>query len=252
MNGDIWVADSWVSPFRLYKITPTDTLTYTESDGCPPLGEEDIFQMAVDKQNRLWIASNKGLHCFDGTNWQTFDKNNSGLTTDRVYCIAFDREGRLWTSCGMCLQDYMELGDGLFCYDGKVWTRYVSSHDVSRIKDGWVGQTIPIPTNSIGRIAIDDNGMFWIACNLNEVYMTGDIDDWHGGLICWDGKDRWQQFMRRNAETPDSMASDLPGKWVNNIEIDKYGGCGWASRVTMASPCMTGKTLPFGTWMCPE
>lgn len=222
-NGDIWVACSWASPFCLYKITPTDTLAYTERDGCPPLGEEDIFQMAVDKHNRLWIASSKGLHCFDGTSWQTFDKSNSGLTTDRVYCIAFDREGRLWTSCGKQLDDYLELGDGLFCYDGKTWIHYVSSHDVRRVSEWWVGLTIPIPTNSIGRIHIDDNGMFWIACNVNEVYSTTDIDDWHGGLIRWDGKNSWQRFMSRNAATPDSIASDLPGNWVNSIETDKYG-----------------------------
>lgn len=249
-NGDIWVACSWASPFCLYKITPTDTLAYTERDGCPPLGEEDIFQMAVDKHNRLWIASSKGLHCFDGTSWQTFDKSNSGLTTDRVYCIAFDREGRLRTSCGKQLDDYLELGDGLFCYDGKTWIHYVSSHDVRRVSEWWVGLTIPIPTNSIGRIHIDDNGMFWIACNMNEVYSTTDIDDWHGGLIRWDGKNSWQRFMSRNAATPDSIASDLPGNWVRVSRQTNTVGCGWVSRAIMASRCMTDKALPSGTWMC--
>ena len=220
---DIWVACNRTSPFRLFKITPTDTIAYNLDGSSPLKGGEDIFQMAVDQHNRLWIASSNGLHCFDGNNWQTFDKNNSGLTTNRVYCIAFDKNGHLWTCCGKNLTDYLELGDGLFCYDGKVWTHYISSHDVRRATEGWVGPTIPIPTNSIGLIAFDDNNTFWIACNVNEVYSTADIDDWHGGLICWDGKDHWQRFMSRNAETPDSIASDLPGNWVNSIEFDRYG-----------------------------
>ena len=222
-NGDIWVACNRTSPFRLFKITPTDTITYSLNGSSPLKGGEDIFQMAVDQHNKLWIASSNGLHCFDGNNWQTFDKKNSGLTTNRVYCIAFDRNGHLWTCCGKNLTDYLELGDGLFCYDGKVWTHYISSHDVRRATEGWVGPTIPIPTNSIGRIAFDDNNTFWIACNVNEVYSTADIDDWHGGLIHWDGKDHWQRFMSRNDETPDSIASDLPGNWVNSIEFDRYG-----------------------------
>lgn len=236
-NGDIWVACNWASPFRLYKITPSDTITYNTDNSSPLKGGEEIFQMAVDHQNRLWIASSNGLHCFNGSNWQTFNKDNSGLTTNRVYCVTFDKEGRLWTSCGNNKADYLEIGDGLFCYDGKAWLHYVSEYeDVSGFANKDNTLKMPIRTNSIGYIAIDDNNTFWMAVNYNDVYYTTDVDACHGGVIRWDGKDDWQQFMSPyNGEADPSAATYttgewikhidfvLPGNWVNSIELDRFG-----------------------------
>ncbi len=234
--GDIWVANSWGEHFYLYKITPTDTLMYDESSGCPHLGGEEIFQMACDHQNRLWIASSNGLYCFDGTAWKTYNNKNSGLTTNRVYCVAFDKDDRLWTSCGRAIILDFELGDGLFCFDGKTWTRYISQYDdeLSRVTEGYVPLKMPLRSNSISRIAIDDNNIFWLAIHLNEVYGTEDIDEGHGGLIRWDGKDEWHQFM--SPFTPDPTLSTyepgewinnvdfvLPGNYINNIDFDRYG-----------------------------
>ena len=235
--GDVWVANTWSEHFYLYKITPTDTLMFDESSGCPHLGDQDIFQMAVDHQNRLWIASSNGLYCFDGTTWQTFNKNNSGLTTNRVYCVAFDKDDRLWTSCGRLVNNYYaEIGDGLFCFDGINWTRYISQYDdeVNRATEGYVHLKMPIRTNSIGRIAIDDNNTFWMVINYNEVYITLDIDEIHGGLIRWDGKDEWHQFLSPYTPDPtlptyepgewiDNVDFVLPGNWINDIDIDRYG-----------------------------
>lgn len=218
--GDIWVANSWGEHFYLYKITPTDTLMYDESSGCPHLGGEEIFQMACDHQNRLWIASSNGLYCFDGTTWKTYNNKNSGLTTNRVYCVAFDKDDRLWTSCGRAIILDFELGDGLFCYDGKTWKHYVSQYDdeLSRVTEGYVPLKIPVRSNSISRIAIDDNNIFWLAIHLNEVYGTQDIDEGHGGLIRWDGKDEWHQFM--SPFTPDpSIPTYEPGEWINNVDF---------------------------------
>jgi ligand-binding sensor domain-containing protein len=220
--GDIWVISNWGN-FRLYKITQTDTINYQTGKRCPFTGYEDIFQVAVDHQDRLWVAAENGLHCFNGETWQTFNKDNSGLTTNRVYCVAFDKNNVLWTCCGKGLNNYYEMGDGLFRYDGNTWLRYVSQHDVNRITEGYVPLTYPFPTNSIGSIIIDDNNTFWMAVNINEEYMTDNIYDWHGGLIRWDGNDDWQHFMRRCNELPDSIASDLPGNWINCIDYDKHG-----------------------------
>ena len=234
--GDIWVANSWGEHFYLYKITPTDTLTYDESSGCPHLGGEDIFQMACDHQNRLWIASSNGLYCFDGTAWKTYNNKNSGLTTNRVYCVAFDKDDRLWTSCGRAIILDFELGDGLFCFDGKTWTRYISQYDdeLSRVTEGYVPLKMPLRSNSISRIAIDDNNIFWLAIHLNEVYGTQDIDEGHGGLIRWDGKDEWHQFMSPFTPDPSIPTYEpgewisnvdfvLPGNYINNIDFDRYG-----------------------------
>ena len=224
--GDVWVANSWGEHFYLYKITPTDTLMYDESSGCPHLGEQDI-----------WIASSNGLYCFDGTTWHTYNKNNSGLTTNRVYCVAFDKDDRLWTSCGRSANNYYaEIGDGLFCYDGITWTHYISQYDdeVNRATEGYVPLKMPVRSNSIGRIVIDESNTFWLSINYNEVYITSDIDEIHGGLIRWDGKDEWHQYLSPYTPDPtlptyepgewiDNVDFVLPGNWINDIDIDRYG-----------------------------
>ena len=226
-HGDIWVISHWTY-FRLYKITQTDTIAYQTDESCPFKGvadrfTDDIFQVAVDHEDRLWIAADNGLHCFDGKKWKTFNKDNSGLTTNRVYSVAFDKEGRLWTCCGKAITTFGEYGDGLFCYDGKTWTHYANKDLPMPTKDSKIDVNLPFPTNSYGPIAIDENGVFWMAGNMNELYYTLDYDDWHGGLIRWDGKKDFQRFMRRHEELPESISSDLPGNWINSIDFDRFG-----------------------------
>ena len=220
--GDIWVVSNWGN-FRVYKITQTDTINYQTGKHCPFTGYEEIFQVAVDHQDKLWVAAENGLHCFNGETWQTFNKDNSGLTTNRVYSVAFDKQGRLWTCCGVLVTTYGEYGDGLFSFDGKTWTHYANKEIPVPTKDSRIDVDLPFPTNTYGPIAIDENGIFWMAGNMNELYYTLDFDEWHGGLIRWDGKNGFQRFMRRHEELPDSISSDLPGNWINCIEFDKYG-----------------------------
>ena len=220
--GDIWVISNWGN-FRLYKSTQADTIAYQTDERCPFMGSEEIFQVAIDPLDRLWIAAENGLHCFNGKTWQTFNKDNSGLTTNRVYSVAFDKQGRLWTCCGKELTTYGEYGDGLFCYDGKTWTRYVNKEIPTPTKDCHIDVSLSLPSNTYGPISIDEDGVFWMAGNMNELYYTLDFDEWHGGLIRWDGKDGFQRFMQHHEELPDSISSDLPGNWINCIEFDRFG-----------------------------
>ena len=93
---------------------------------------------------------------------------------------------------------------------------------------------MPVRSNSISRIAIDDNNIFWLAIHFNEVYGTRDTDEGHGGLIRWDGKDEWHQYLSPYTPDPtlptyepgewiDNVDFVLPGNWINDIDIDRYG-----------------------------
>ena len=219
-NGDILVVTRWGN---VYKITKTDTIYYKTDKQSPFTAYDDIFQVAVDRQDRLWVAASNGLHCFDGEKWLLYNMDNSGLTTNRVYSVAFDKLGRLWTCCGVELTTYGEYGDGLFCYDGKTWKHYANKDIPMPTKDSQIDVNLPFPTNTYGPIAIDKDGVFWMAGNMNELYYTLDVDEWHGGLIRWDGKNGFQRFMQRHEELPASISSDLPGNWISCIEFDKYG-----------------------------
>ena len=218
-NGDILVVTHWGN---IYKITKTDTIDYKTDKQSPFTAYDDIFQVAVDRTDKLWIAASNGLHCFDGEKWLSYNKDNSGLTTNRVYSVAFDKLGRLWTCCGVEEGQYREWGDGLFCYDFMRWRHYANSQLSMPTKDSRIDVDLPFPTNTFGPIAIDEDGVFWMAGNRNELYYTVDIDDWHGGLIRWDGKEDFKLFLRYNKDLP-YIGTGLPGNWINCIEFDKYG-----------------------------
>lgn len=103
-----------------------------------------IRSIAVDKNDRLWIASGEknmgpefggGLTCFDGKDWKTYDRYNSGLPSNTITSIAFDANGNIW------LGTYGNVGVTMF--DGKdTWEVY--STDNSGIAD-----------NDISKISID-------------------------------------------------------------------------------------------------
>jgi DNA-binding NtrC family response regulator len=88
---------------------------------------------------RLWVGTNEGVACYDGTQVDFYDQNN-GLPYDLVTAIAQSRDGTLW---------FGTEGGGVCCYDGQVF------------------QTIQIPDetgcNVIHAIHQDRQGRMWLA-----------------------------------------------------------------------------------------
>ncbi len=59
---------------------------------------QDTNALLVDTQGTLWIATFHGLFAFDSKRgFQCFTRED-GLASDRIYALALDREGRLWTA----------------------------------------------------------------------------------------------------------------------------------------------------------
>lgn len=76
---------------------------YTQDNS--PLPANFIRSIAIDKEDRIWIASGSkhlnseptgGLTCFDGKNWKTYTKENSGLPSNTITSIAIDANGNIW------------------------------------------------------------------------------------------------------------------------------------------------------------
>lgn len=57
-----------------------------------PLPSDCFWDVQVDADNRLWIATagDAGLVCFDGTAWMTYDTDNSGIALNEVTKITID------------------------------------------------------------------------------------------------------------------------------------------------------------------
>lgn len=64
--------------------------TYNHNNS--PLPSDCFWDVQVDADNRLWIATagDAGLVCFDGTAWMTYDTDNSGIALNEVTKITID------------------------------------------------------------------------------------------------------------------------------------------------------------------
>jgi ligand-binding sensor domain-containing protein len=94
----------------------------TINDGLPSNGIKCFFK---DSRGLLWIGTDGGLCCYDGTIYKVFNETN-GLKHDKVWSIVEDENNNLWISL---------YRKGLAKYDGKKFTYYDE-------KDGLVNNSI--------------------------------------------------------------------------------------------------------------
>lgn len=148
-HGSVWVAHSW----GLFKY---DDATWTEYENFDVSG---VQAMAVDNQDRIWIGTlTKGVFVFDGQTWSTYDRENSGLSSNDVNSIGLDAQGRLWFGT--------EYGVDIF--DGTTWSAYrmenanLVDNDVSDLAVLGAGPTLPAPIEKApgsitGQLAYEDD-----------------------------------------------------------------------------------------------
>jgi len=98
------------------------SVNITINDGLP---SNDIKCFYKDSRGLLWIGTEAGLCCYDGSGLKIFNET-SGLKYDSVWSIAEDEKKNLWLSL---------YGHGLAKYDGKKFVYYNE-------KDGLVNNAI--------------------------------------------------------------------------------------------------------------
>jgi hypothetical protein len=76
-----------IAPAREYRL-----LQYTMADGLPGNTVYDIY---CDRKGFLWLATDKGISCFDGTNFVNFTTGD-GLPDNEVFLLEEDWYGRMW------------------------------------------------------------------------------------------------------------------------------------------------------------
>lgn len=183
-NGNVWILWPWFSTDTcLMEITPMGKKAFLRTDY--PFSEANANLIKFDRQNRLWIASDKGVFVCDGETWTAYNKSNSGLTSEYVQSMAFDSNNRLW--CGTS-------GGGLFCFDGTIWDNYTTSNS-------------SLPSNYVGAIAIDNNDVVWLNCRDNQ-YPDKYGVEYGFGLTRFDGN-TWMTYNRANSPLPSDCFWDL-------------------------------------------
>jgi ligand-binding sensor domain-containing protein len=112
-----------------------------------------VEAIAIDKQGRTWIVTSGtsragarthagAVSILDGETWIVYNKDNSGLVSNRVEALAFDQLGRAWIGTDKALQ----------IFDGETWDTHFPPNAEQ------LGYTV----NSV---ALDSQGRAWIGTN---------------------------------------------------------------------------------------
>jgi ligand-binding sensor domain-containing protein len=107
-----------------------------------------ILDLDYDVEGNLWLATSKGLLKYDGLDWEWTTIFNSDFPF-----IAVSR-----VECGPNGMIAATLGDELALYDGENWNHYTDANSPL------IGDT------HLNSIAIDQNGVVWVAHHNNVFY----------------------------------------------------------------------------------
>lgn len=201
VNGNIWLRWPWFSTDTcLMEITPTTTTVLWKDDY--PFNDCTVNQIKFDHSNRLWLATTKGIYRLDGQKWTAYNKDNSGLSNNYVYCLAFDANNRVW--CGT-------NGGGLFLFDGSNWSNYTTDNS-------------PLPSDCVGTITVDKNDIVWMNCRIPRYHDTYGLE-WGFGLTRFDGT-QWNTYDRKNSPIPSDCLWDIQVDADNNKWLATAGDVG--------------------------
>lgn len=119
--------------------------TYNHSNS--PLPSDCFWDVQVDADNRLWIATagDVGLVCYDGTTWTTYDTDNSGIALNEVTKITLDpRRDLIW------LTQYPGLGLSvarMHCHNTAVHS--ITAPNIHTVIYDLSGRRVANPTSGI-------------------------------------------------------------------------------------------------------
>jgi ligand-binding sensor domain-containing protein len=199
---------------------------YTEKDG---LADYYLYCIEKDDRGNLWIGTKKGVQCFDGVAFTTFDKSNSGLADNIVEAVCPAKNGVVWVG----------TWEGLYRFDGKSWTSYTT-------------QNSGIPDNYIHAVAVDNDGVIWLVHSVHEtdkVVSSFDGNTWKtytaassGGILSGeifsltvdDNNVKWFGTATQLCSFDGKTWNKHEIQYVNDMALDGKGKL-WAAAGTLPS-----------------
>ena len=146
----------------------------------------------------LWCGG--GLRKFDGSNWTTYTKANSGLLGNYVHSIAVDKNNNIWLRYEDIVQGSWGNPPGLHKFNGSNWTNYTETNS-------------GLLSGDVYRIAIDSNNNVWLGYANNA-----------DGLTKFNGSN-WTTYTTSNSGLLYNDVRSITVDKNNNIWIGTtYGG----------------------------
>ncbi|MFV0536292.1 MAG: two-component regulator propeller domain-containing protein [Dysgonomonas sp.] len=208
------------------------------------MGNTVTWDLAVDKNDRLWTLTMGKNKIYDGVNWTTVDKtnspikrsgdiivqdsavwivgfdgfyeytdkkwteynvNNSGLSSNTTRDVYRDKYGNLWIA----------TDKGISLFDGKKWKTYNSKNS-------------KMPADGGRIITGDKNGNIWIGISTEK-------PDNIGGVVKITPENKWIIYTIKNSKLPSPNINDIKfegdkdeivwictGKYLVRIENDDW------------------------------
>ena len=174
--------------------------TYTTSNS--NITDNLIHDVAVDSNNKLWIATGYGMSSFDGVTWTTYDVNNSPIpmnSSNDFYAVYVDNNDHVWlgTDGGYLLEfdqqsTWVDHTPNLFGdisaidqdQNGNLWVAHqfgLHSYDGTT----WTDHTANLPSSNVTSIDVDLNNEVWIGTNM--------------GAARYDNVSQWTQYTPMNS-----------------------------------------------------
>lgn len=189
-QGNIWFGTCGEG---VYKYDGKVFTQFTMDDG---LSNNCVWSMMEDKAGNIWFGTTDGICLYDGKKFSSIPiplsirpaiTNNSyytqWFTKNSVSSMMQDNSGKIWFG----------TGDGVYCYDGKYFTRLLANDNVIN-KDS-------LKLKAVAQILEDDKGNIWFASGIPPGYE---------GFCRYDGK-MIESFKPKNEG------------WIRNVVASKNG-----------------------------
>ena len=157
----------------------------------------DPIDLAIESNNRIWLANQNGLTEYNDDDWFCYTYYNSDYPAEYSSSVAIDKNYNKWIG----------VDDQLIRYDDESWFVYDTSNS-----------PIFYSSHNINNIVIDKNGTKWFTKN---------------GLYKYDNES-WNVYTTDNSEIPSNniecLAVDLSGiVWLGHtgLGVGSFDGEEW-------------------------
>jgi len=148
----------------------------------------NITDLLVDKQDRVWIGTTKGLAMLSGEKWTSYERDDaSGFPFKSISELFIAADGKLYAtgfSSNLGIKGVPLEGAGLAVLEGDNWRVYTTDNS-------------DIPFNFVAHLTDDKKGGLW---------MTAGRED--EGLLHFDG-DKFVLLTKGKSKLPSAMIRDI-------------------------------------------
>lgn len=137
--------NAWIGTFKqgIIRYNTEETLFFNSDNSIIPK-DFNPYDIAVDKNDNVWIGGGHGLLKYDGQKFTLYNTQNTPMPLNVVKSVAIDSKNNIWfASCDI-------ITGGIVKYDGIEWTVYTPDNSI-------------LPYNFVSNIEIDQSDNIWVA-----------------------------------------------------------------------------------------